>query len=284
MASLVPPFLSEFKGKASFPMVVASPHAGTFYPERLFALTDLPFEKLQKFEDVAVDRLFSFVPSFGIPFVKATHARVWVDLNRHPLDLDPSMYVDSLPAGALTDSPRVLAGFGVIPKLLDPETPVYRHKLRFSVEKERLTDIHVPYHAEIGRLIEKNLDRFGRNLLLDVHSMPDLPPDRRIKGKTPDFVLGDVNGKTCPAPLVAALAEFLRSCGYFVTVDLPYSGAYTTLCYGVPAKRSYTLQIEVARHLYWEADSYKKTAGFDTVWRHLSQAVLFVANRMAEND
>ena len=279
----VPPFLSEIKGKAAFPLVVASPHAGTFYPERLFALTELPFEKLQKFEDAAVDKLFSFVPSFGIPFVKATYARVWVDLNRHPLDLDPSMYVDSLPAKALTDSPRVLSGFGVIPKLLDPETPVYKHKLRFAVEKERLTDVHVPYHAEIRRLIEKNLARFGRNLLLDVHSMPDLPPDRRIKGKTPDIVLGDGNGKTCPSALVAAMADFLRERGYFVTVDLPYSGAYTTLYYGVPEKKSYALQIEVARHLYWDSDFYRKTTGFDTVWRHLSQAVLFMANRMAEN-
>lgn len=271
MSEIPLPFLLEYKGKALAPLVVSSPHSGVYYPDRLKSLTSLSLERLQKFEDVAVDKLFSFVPSFGIPFLKATYARAWVDLNRHPLDLDPSMYTDKIPSNAFVYSPRVLSGFGVIPKMLDPETPIYKHLLRFETEKERILRVHQPYHACLSDLILKNIRRFGYNLLADVHSMPDLPANRLIKGKTPDFVLGDGNSTTCPFSVVNSVAEKLREFGYFVTVNMPYAGAYSTLKYAVAEKKSYTLQIEVARHLYWEKDSYKKSNGFDKVWHHLSQ-------------
>ena len=265
-----PPFLLEKSGKSPAPVVLASSHSGTFYPERLFRLTDLKLTDFQKYEDAAVDKLFSFAPAMGLPLLSAVYGRAWVDLNRHPLELDPTMFSDALPAQIMTDSVRVKYGFGVIPRQLNANRLIYKNRLRFSVEQERLTNIHIPYHAALKKLIRANTDRFGKSVLLDLHSMPVLPPAYLIKGRMPDFVLGTGNGAACSGEIAEKAAEILREMGFFVTINLPYSGAYTTLNYGKPQHRCHAMQIEIGRHLYWNEDQYAPSENFNALWRKLS--------------
>lgn len=265
-----PPFLLEKSGKTTCPIVLSSPHSGTFYPERLFHLTDLKLSDFQKYEDASVDKLFSFAPAMGIPLLSAVYGRAWVDLNRHPLELDPGLFSDSLPTQAKTDSPRVKSGFGVIPRQLNPEMLIYKQKLLFKKEQQRLTDIHFPYHTALAGLIKRNMMQFGGSVLLDLHSMPVLPKEYLVKGAMPDFVLGDGDATACSGEIVSAAAGILRDLGFFVTVNLPYSGAYTTLYYGRPAQHCHALQIEIARHLYWDAKQYAPSENFNTLWRRLS--------------
>ncbi len=265
-----PPFLLEKSGKTSLPIVLSSPHSGTFYPERFFHLTDLKLTDFQRYEDAAVDKLFSFAPAMGLPLISAVYGRAWVDLNRHPLELDPTMFSDSLPVQAKTDSVRVQNGFGVIPRQLNANTLIYKDKLRFSVEQKRLTDVHFPYHAALEKLIKSNLSVFGKSLLIDLHSMPLLPTGGLVKGKMPDFVLGTGDGKSCSAAIAFAASEILEDLGFFVTINLPYSGAYTTLYYGRPEQHSHALQIEIGRHLYWETKQYQPSENFNILWRKLS--------------
>ena len=265
-----PPFLLEKSGKSPFPLVLSSPHSGTFYPERLFHLTDLKLTDFQKYEDAAVDKLFSFAPAMGLPLLSAVYGRAWVDLNRHPLELDATMFSDALPAQIMTDSARVKYGFGVIPRQLNANKLIYRDKLKFSVEQNRLTDVHFPYHAALKSLIRKNLELSGKSVLLDLHSMPLLPAGYLIKGKMPDFVLGTGNGAACSNEMAEKAAGILQDMGFFVTINLPYSGAYTTLNYGSPQNHSHAMQIEIGRHLYWNEDQYAPSENFNALWRKLS--------------
>ena len=265
-----PPFLLEKSGKSPFPIVLSSPHSGTFYPERLFRLTDLKLSDFQHYEDAAVDRLFSFAPAMGLPLLSAVYGRAWVDLNRYPLELDPSMFSDSLPSQIMSDSARVKYGFGVIARQLNANKLIYREKLRFSVEQKRLTDIHFPYHAALKALIEKNLANFGRSLLLDLHSMPVIPSSFFIKGKMPDFVLGTANGTSCGHEIAESAARILQDMGFVVTINLPYSGAYTTVNYGRPDIHSHVMQIEIARSLYWNEEQYAPSENFNALWGKLS--------------
>ena len=265
-----PPFLLEKSGKSPFPIVSSSPHSGTFYPERLFHLTDLKLSDFQKYEDAAVDRLFSFAPAMGVPLLSAVYGRAWIDLNRYPLELDPTMFSDALPPQAKTDSTRVKYGFGVIARQLNANKLIYKDKLRFSQEQKRLTEVHFPYHAALSTLIKKNLAYSGKSLLLDLHSMPMLPAGCLIKGCMPDFVLGSAHGGSCTREVVNAALEILQEMGFFVTIDLPYSGAYTTIHYGRPDIHSHAMQIEIGRHLYWNEDRYEPSENFNALWRKLS--------------
>ena len=265
-----PPFLLEKSGKVPFPIVLSSPHSGTFYPERLFRMTDLKLSDFQQYEDAALDKLFSFAPAMGIPLLSAVYGRAWVDLNRHPLELDPSMFSDMLPPQAVTGSDRVRYGYGVIARQLNPDKLIYKDKLRFSKEQERLTDIHFPYHSALKGLLEKNLEVYGKSVLLDLHSMPMLPAGCLVKGKMPDFVLGTAHGTSCSREIADLAANILQEMGFFVTLDLPYSGAYTTLNYGRPQIHSHTMQIEIGRHLYWNAEAYEPSENFNNLWRKLT--------------
>lgn len=265
-----PPFLLQKSGKVSSPIIISSPHSGTFYPERLFHLSDLKIEDFQKNEDACTDKLFSAAPLMGIPMITAVYGRCWVDLNRHPMELDPFLFADHLPVQAQTDSKRVKVGYGVIPRLLNPTHPIYKQKLLFKVEQKRLFDIHFPYHAALTELVKKNIAQYGKSLLLDVHSMPEMPKGLEIKAKDPDFVLGNGDGATCAPEIINTIADYLKSMGYEVSLNLPYSGAYTTLYYGRPAQHCHALQIEVARRLYWNQDKHTPSQGFDALWRKLS--------------
>ena len=277
--SSIPAFLLQKPSRVLSPLIIASPHSGSYYPERLLRLSKLDISDFHKVEDAAVDKLFSSAPASGVPLIHAVYGRSWVDLNRDPLELDPSMFKDALPKHIQSDSLRVRTGFGVIPRLVAPDVPIYDQKLLFRVEKKRLTDVHFSYHAAVQELIRRNLGTFGKSVLIDAHSMPDLPPEQQIKGKTPDFVLGDRDSSTCAQELTQTVASFLESLGYFVTVNLPYAGAYTTETYGRPTEHSHALQIEIARSLYWDGEKNAPSARFDAVWRHLT----FLVGRLIDS-
>ena len=265
-----PPFLLEKLGKSPFPIVLSSPHSGTFYPERLFHLTHLKLADFQRYEDAAVNRLFSFAPAMGIPLLSAVYGRAWVDLNRHPLELDPTMFSDNMPSQIKTDSVRVKYGYGVIARQLNLDKLIYKDKLRFAKEQERLTKVHFPYHTALKNLLQKNLDNVGKTVLLDLHSMPMLPESCFVNGHMPDFVLGTAYGTSCAREIADLAVEILQDMGFLVTVNLPYSGAYTTINYGRPGIHCHAMQIEIGRHLYWNEDLYEPSENFNTLWRKLS--------------
>ena len=276
-----PPFMLEKNGPADRPVIVSSPHSGTFYPERLFRLTDLKIADFQKYEDPAVSSLFSFAPAMGLPLISGVYARAWIDLNRHPLEVDPDLFCDEPPAGALADSPRVKAGHGVIPSKLSRTEPVYPKRLRWSREKKRIEKIHFPYHAALASLINENIARFGRSVLLDVHSTPDLPQSLLIRGEMPDVILGNLDGASCSPDVLSAAVRLLSDQGLTVAVNAPYRGAYTTQRYGVPAKHSHALQIEIARRIYWNEKDRSFSENFKDLWLKLS---VFATKFLAATD
>ena len=54
----IAPFVLQKKSVAAAPMMISSPHSGTFYPDRLFQISSLTRRDFQKVEDAAVDSLF----------------------------------------------------------------------------------------------------------------------------------------------------------------------------------------------------------------------------------
>ena len=95
-----PPFsLLHPVGDVASPLVFASPHSGRLYPGSAGFDPDLSELSLRSAEDALVDRLIEGATGQGIPVLLATHGRAWLDLNRAPTDLDPTL-IDDLPPGA----------------------------------------------------------------------------------------------------------------------------------------------------------------------------------------
>lgn len=248
------------------PAIFASPHSGRDYPAALLKNARLDRHGLRQSEDSYVDLLFDEAPRQGAPLLRALFPRAYVDVNRARDELDPRMFTDELPASADTRSNRVIAGLGVIPRIVADGQDIYARKLRLEDAERRLSACYDPYHEALGGLIDSAVKTFGCAVLIDCHSMPSAggaplrPGDRAI-----DFVLGDRFGASC-APAVTELADAtLSELGYETARNAPYAGGYVAASYGRPASGVHVLQIEINRALYLDEKRITRTDAFDAL-------------------
>jgi len=246
------------------PVVFASPHSGTDYPEAFVAASQLDPLTLRRSEDCYVDDLFAAAPSFGAPLLRARFPRAFIDANREPFELDPKMFADRLPGYVNTRSPRVAAGLGTIARVVCSGGDIYRDKLRFDEALRRINTYYRPYHAALTQLVEKTRERFGFCLLIDCHSMPSVggPADTDSGHRRVDFVLGDCHGAACDRRLTDMARRTLAARGYIVRRNVPYAGAFTTRHYGAPQRGVHALQVEINRALYMNEADYRKSPDF----------------------
>ena len=268
------------------PLVFNSPHSGRYYPERLLRASRLDAVDLRRSEDFFVDLLFEHVTEAGCPLLKATYPRVYIDLNREPYELDPTMFSDRLPPYANHDSDRVYSGFGVIPRVVAYDMDIYKTKLRFSKEQSRIENIHKPYHRTLRDLLAKTRSQFGWAALIDCHSMPSnrsvsmlslgrfIGAEDQGANSNPDIVLGDRYGGSCAPELGELIEQTFQKIGYSVARNNPYAGGYCTKNYGQPADDIHAIQIEVNRRLYMdEVNLEPKVPAFERLTSHLDDLV-----------
>ncbi len=261
------------------PVIFASPHSGRDYPEDLLRKSRLDRHQLRQSEDCYVDLIFDEAPRHGAPLLRALFPRAYVDVNRSRDELDPRMFADRLPPGADTRSSRVIAGLGVVPRIVADGEDIYDRKLHFADANRRLAACYDPYHVALDRLIEEARAQFGCAVVIDCHSMPSAGGAPFRNGEAPiDFVLGDRFGSSC-APVVTALAEeTLGGLGYEVARNAPYAGGYVAVSYGRPAKGVHILQVEINRTLYLDEQRITRTAGFG----QLRQAMTALIERITK--
>lgn len=273
------------------PLIVASPHSGQHYPPDFLASTGLTQQELRLSEDCYVDELVGAAPRLGVPLLAALFPRSFCDVNREPLELDPSMFSDRLPAGANTASPRVAAGLGVVPRLGANDREIYRRKLSFAEAEARLASYYRPYHAALNTLCNEAIDKFGTCLILDCHSMPSVGgPSEKGLGEVRglgghgrvDFVLGDCFGASCAPAVTAAVDAYLRAGGANMRRNSPYSGGYVTQHYGRPATGVHVLQVEINRSLYVNERSLERSAGFAAIQANMTGLITMLAEKTTD--
>lgn len=253
------------------PVVAASPHSGTCYPEHFLKSSRLDAQTLRRSEDTYVDELFGLAPTFGVPLLCAVYPRAYLDLNREPYELDPAMFFGTLPPYVNTGSSRVAAGLGTIARDVADGEEIYAGKLSFSEIKDRIDTLYRPYHDCLIGLIDGMIARFRYCILLDCHSMPTTG-DRNVA----DVVLGDRHGLSCSPVLTSHVAAFLGKAGLRVVHNTPYAGGHTTGFYGSPRYGVHALQIEIARRLYMDEETHERLpalAALRTLMGRLVQSV-----------
>jgi N-formylglutamate amidohydrolase len=233
------------------PLVLSSPHSGAVYPDEFLAASRLDPLTLRRSEDSFVDEIFAAAPELGAPLIAARFPRAFLDVNREPWELDPTMFADALPNFVNTRSPRVRMGLGTIARVVASGEEIYARKLRFAEARERVETLYHPYHAALRRLVLDTEAAFGGCLLLDCHSMPSAASE--AGGQSPaDIVLGDCHGVSCAPEIVEAARSFLTGRNFAVTLNAPYAGGFTTAHYGNPRRQRHALQIEINRALYMD--------------------------------
>jgi N-formylglutamate amidohydrolase len=258
------PYALRRPARQTMPVVFASPHSGVDYPAEFLAAARLDRRSLRRSEDAFVDELFAAAPAAGAPLLSALFPRAFVDANREALELDPQMFEDALPPEAITDSPRVAAGLGMIARVVASGEEIYGRKLRLAEALARIERYWRPYHAMLGQLIAETKRRYGACVLIDCHSMPSVggPMERDAGRERVDMVLGDCRGSSCAPTLTDRVEKDLRHLGYAVARNNPYSGGFVTQHYGRPGTEVHALQIEINRALYMDESALTRGPGF----------------------
>jgi N-formylglutamate amidohydrolase len=237
--------------RCTVPLVLASPHSGADYPDEFLAASRLDPLTLRRSEDSFVDEIFASAPELGAPLVAARFPRAYLDVNREPWELDPTMFADALPNYVNIRSPRVRMGLGTIARVVASGEEIYARKLRFAEARTRIETLYHPYHQALRKLVLDTEAAFGGCLLIDCHSMPSAASETGGQGPA-DIVLGDCHGTSCAPEIIEAARSFLTRRNLAAGLNTPYAGGFTTAHYGNPRRGRHALQIEINRALYMD--------------------------------
>ncbi len=264
--------LREARGER-IPFIFSSPHSGDHYPEDFLAQSRLSAREIRLSEDFLVHELFAAAPLYGAPLLRARLARAFLDLNREPYELDPSIFVGAPPPHANAASIGVSLGLGTIARLVAANKDIYREPLTYAEAEERIRACYFPYHRRLRQMMEETRRAFGFAILIDCHSMPS-----RHSGREGwDFVIGDRHGASAAPSLSEKIGEILSAMDYRVSFNRPYSGGFITKYYGRPPRRLHALQIEINRALYMDEEAIAPHQGFETLKENLRRFVAEIA-------
>ncbi len=263
------------------PVLISSPHSGTFLPAEARARLACDEEALRQLDDGPVHLLFAGAPERGAAMLAATHRRAYVDLNRDPREIDPALLLERPDRSGLRLSLRVRAGLGVVPSRLGSRH-LHRRPLGMAEIADRLERVHRPYHRELERRLEELRRAFGVAVLLDVHSMP--ASAARVERRLVDVAIGDCHGRAAGGELAATTMEILRGAGLVAVRNRPFAGGYITEHYGRPQEEIHALQLEVRRDLFMDEacqDPHEGTAALAPVFTRLVVTLAELARETA---
>lgn len=265
-----------------YPLLVCVPHAGTYLPDEFLKVSLLDKKQLLSNADLFVDELAMPLVNIGIPVISMQIARSFIDVNRDKIELDAKMFYDYPADKIAVENNRCRFGLGLIHRIDAENNPIYGGLISYSEVQQRIKNVYDVYHKRLQYLINKCLKKFGICLLLDYHSMPSkicsiIPDSPKI-----DFCLGDLFSQSCPTQYTACLQENLKNKGYMATVNVPYSGAFTTFNYCQPRRKIYTLQLEVNRGIYADEKSFEKNNNFQKVSLDAAESVHELAKKMLD--
>ncbi len=257
------------------PLVFSSPHSGRNYPPAFVADSLLDTVQLRRSEDAFVDEIFAAAPDLGAPLLRALFPRAYVDANREAFELDPAMFDDPLPNYVRTQSTRLSAGLGTIPRIVADGAVISNKRLGFNEARQRIERTHRPYHQTLTNLLESTQSLFAGVVLVDCHSMPSAgaPGVRSRALKNVDIVLGDCHGGACAAAITDLAESTLAGLGYRVQRNRPYAGGYITRHYGKPDQAQHALQIEINRALYMDEHTIQRSPGMPGLIRDINRLI-----------
>lgn len=254
------------------PILIAVPHAGRAYSPDLLGRLRHSEETARRLEDRFVDVVAREVAiRCGVALLVAQAPRAMVDLNRDPRDLDLGMFSGSeeekaamrrgMPRGG-AQSARSMRGLGLFPRRLSGVGELWRGPMAPVEASHRIAAVHAPYHDALAAQLAAIRDRWGAALLVDLHSMPDLPCGAAGQGP-PTHVIGDRFGGSAGRDVVAAVMTELDVIGVNGAYNRPYAGGYVLERHGAPRDDIHAVQIEIARSLYLDEALDRPGQGVD---------------------
>ena len=256
--------------KEKFPIIISLPHSGDNYYSEFIKSSLLDKDELCRAEDSFVDEIWDFSINEGYCYIKSTIPRIYVDLNRHPLELDPYLCSSDIPKFEQSKSLKVLSGIGVIPKVSNYGNDIYAEPLSRAEIRKRLISYYFPYHRALKYMIKRLKNKFNDVLVIDCHSMPssDVPK----KSTFVDINLGNNYGLSISENIFNLIRGNFEKLGFIVEENVPYSGGFITQFYGNPSDGIHVLQLEINRSIFMDEKLFKKNRNIEQISKKIRKA------------
>ena len=252
------------------PIVFDIPRSGCDYPREY--QSPAPFTAVRRSVSMYVQDLCEGAPDHGATWLYALFPNVYIDANRHELDIDPA-YLQGEWSQPLETSDKSIRGMGLIPRVcgkgdVDLETgPISVDDLR-----HRLDHYYWPYHNTLTAILEDFHKHHGVAFHVSCHSMAGIGGKAiadagRVRS---DFDIGTRDGTTTAPDFAHLVIEYLKGAGYDTTLNEHFKGAESVRKHGNPTAGVHSLQIEINRSIYMDEDSYRRGERFNEIQQHLS--------------
>ena len=225
------------------PIILSIPHCGTEFPDELE--DHYRKEQLELLDDTDwfLQDLNDFAPALGITTIYAKYSRWVIDLNRDPESV--ALYNDGRLITGLTSTTNFIGD------------PIYKEGMEPDPNEvqRRLDSYYWPYYRKIEQLLEERIERFGKVILWDAHSIRSIVPTIR-KEPFPQMILGDNDQQSADPVFINTTLMNLGS-QYEVNHNDPFKGGHITRYFGNPARNIHALQLERNKNLYMDDSETK---------------------------
>lgn len=204
------------------PVIGSLPHGGRDYPSGFAGQLALSPDRLRC--DWLTGELYSFLPELGIATVQTPLSRFVADVNRDPEGEQHGGFWTSVVAAR---TPRGQA--------------VYRRPLRPAEIQARIGFAHEPFHHALDQSVADVIARFGRVLLLDLHSFG--------VQLGADVVLGDRHGTTASPAAMDLVSGAFADGGFGVLRNQRFIGGWTVRRFAGD-DRVEAIQVELQQDCY----------------------------------
>ena len=227
------------------PIILMSPHSGTNYSKSFMSQTNLSLRELRSSEDIHINAIIGSKQN-KCSVISANFPRVFIDVNRSPLDIDPDMLKkNKLNEIFFQDSPKVISGIGVFHRVSFNGHIIYPHKLSINEARKRLFKYYFPYHRKIKNLIKNKKKYFKKIIAIDLHSMAS-----KIVPKNVDVVLSNGFNKTSDNNTITTVKNIFNAHYYKVALNDPFTGGFISQYYGRPHLNVNVIQVEINKKIY----------------------------------
>ena len=243
-------------------MIFHIPHSSKLIPQEQRSVLELEDQELNReliaLTDTYTDELF------GV-HAKDTDTVTIFPISR--LVVDPERFLNDI------DEVMAKVGMGVI--YTNTSTGGILRKIPSKAERESLIrKYYLPHHNFIANAVQKELEKYGRVLMIDCHSFPSSPlpyelyqnPDR------PDICIGTDEFHTPLSLRQEAEKEILKQ-GFKCAENSPFSGSMVPNEFYRNNKNVYSIMIELNRKLYMNEDTGEKSSNFKICQKKLGHII-----------
>lgn len=262
------------------PLVVDVSRSGREYPTDM--RTNVSFNAIHDNASMYVDEIWADTPRVGGTMLYALFPHMFIDANRHELDIDPELV--ELPWPVPLDPYVSKRGLGLIKSKSRYGEPVQERKLTFDEVEDRLNRYHRPYHRELKAVIDRAKSAFGRVYHLSCHCMSAIgaPTHPDAGQERPDFCVGnDARGnKTSSAEFIEHVADLFRKQGFSCTVNFPYGGGEINRRYGEPDNGVESILVEINKKRFMDVNTFRKNDGFGEIKRAVNNVLAEISSEL----